>query len=93
MQDPDFDRVTLLSKNRSPNQGTGHRTGERNRAGQPRLTVLEARGRVVSRLTDGPRTAGRHTVRFDAYDLPSGTYFARLETASGSKTQPVTVVR
>lgn len=63
------------------------------RPSQVRLTVLDARGRVVSRLTDGPRTAGRHTVRFDAYDLPSGTYFARLETASGSKTQPVTVVR
>ena len=63
------------------------------RPSQIRITVLDARGRVVGRLVDGPRTAGRHSVRFDSYDLPSGTYFARLETPSGSKTQPISVVR
>ncbi len=63
------------------------------RPSQIRITILDARGRVVRHLVDGPRTAGRHTVRFDAYDLPSGTYFARLETPSGAKTQTVSVVR
>ncbi len=63
------------------------------RPSQVRLTIVDVRGREVSHLVDGPRTTGRHTVRFDAYNLPSGTYFARLETASGSKSQPISVVR
>lgn len=63
------------------------------RPGLVRLAVLDVRGRVLNHLVDGARTAGRHTVRFDAFNLPSGTYFARLETASGSKTQPISIVR
>ncbi|MDX1438736.1 MAG: DUF1501 domain-containing protein [Rubricoccaceae bacterium] len=63
------------------------------RPGQVRLNVMDVRGRRVHQLADGPHTAGRHTVRFDANELASGTYFIHMESSSGTQTQPVTVVR
>lgn len=63
------------------------------RPGHIRLTVLDVRGRTVSRLADRPYTAGRHSVRLDAHEISSGTYFVQIETETGTQTQPVTVVR
>jgi hypothetical protein len=37
--------------------------------------------------------AGAHRVRWRAESVPSGTYFARLETNGTVRTQAVTVVR
>ena len=47
------------------------------------LVVYDILGREVEVLVDGFKDAGRHSVQFDAANLPSGTYFYRLVTPEG----------
>ncbi len=54
------------------------------RSGRVRLAVFDIRGRMVSRLVDEVRPAGRHSVRWNGRDqrghaVSAGVYFARLE--------------
>lgn len=44
------------------------------------LKVFDTLGREVATLIDGTRTAGEHSVQFDALGLSNGTYLYRLET-------------
>lgn len=46
--------------------------------GKTDLTVFDVQGNPVAVLVDGWRQGGTHTVIFDASDLPSGVYFAKL---------------
>jgi hypothetical protein len=62
-------------------------------AGAVRVALYDVRGRRVAVLTEGTRTAGRHTVRLDAGRLAAGTYVVRLETAEHTATRRATVVR
>ncbi len=48
-------------------------------AGEVRLAVYDLLGREVAVLVDNRKPAGRHTVRFHADNLPSGSYVYRLE--------------
>ena len=41
--------------------------------------MIDALGREVARLVDGPRPAGHHTARLDTGPLPSGVYLVRAE--------------
>jgi len=43
------------------------------------LRVYDTAGKLVKTLVDGWRSAGEHELTFDAGDLPSGMYFAKLE--------------
>ena len=52
-----------------------------------RLTVYDLLGRRVALLVDGNLAAGRHEVRFDAANLPSGQYLYRLSTPKGDFTK------
>jgi hypothetical protein len=52
-------------------------------AGRVRLAVYDPLGREIAILVDGPQTAGRHSVPFDAGRLSSGMYLYRLKTNSG----------
>jgi uncharacterized protein DUF4397/type IX secretion system substrate protein len=61
--------------------------------GTVRLAVYDLLGREVRVLVDGLVNAGDHEVRFDAKDLPSGTYLYRLETGSGSLARQMLLVR
>ncbi|MBL0176846.1 MAG: VWA domain-containing protein [Ignavibacteria bacterium] len=56
-----------------------------------RLSIHDALGRQVAELVNDTREAGRHTVRFDAGALPSGTYLCRYE-AGGVTMQRVMVL-
>ena len=47
-------------------------------AGDASLTVYNALGQTVATLVNGQMNAGRHTVNFNAANLPSGLYFYRL---------------
>lgn len=46
-----------------------------------RLTVWDLSGQLVAVLVDETQEAGYHEVPFHAGDLPSGTYFLRLQVA------------
>ena len=50
-----------------------------------RLSVYNILGQKTAVLFEGQKEAGEHKVTWDAGDLPSGVYFARLEAQSYSK--------
>lgn len=61
--------------------------------GQVRLSVHDVLGREVSVLVDGVVSAGTHDVTFEAGDLPSGTYMARLSGAFGVQTRTMVLLK
>lgn len=78
------------------NAGPGARTFSftMGRAGSARLHVFDVAGRLVARLADGPIAEGPHSVSWNGRTgggdpVGSGIYFARLETADGSRTLKV----
>jgi hypothetical protein len=57
------------------------------------VVVTDLLGREVARpLHTAMHEAGRHELRFDAADLPTGTYVVRLITANGVHTRKVMLV-
>ena len=50
-------------------------------------------GREVRMLHDGYLAMGMHEFRFDADDLPSGTYLYRVSGSTGQETGTMTLVR
>ena len=58
-----------------------------------RLTVYDLLGHEVTVLVDGLQSSGRHTVRFHAGSLPSGTYVYRLEAGDTMVTRSMTLVK
>lgn len=58
-----------------------------------RLSVHDLSGREVALLARGRQEAGAHHVVFDAAALPSGVYFARLQTEGGAVTQKLLLVK
>ena len=63
-------------------------------SGEVTLTIYDIQGREVSTLLNGFQPAGSHKITFDAEDLPSGIYFARLSTANGqTKTQKLVLMK
>ncbi|MEO0557975.1 MAG: T9SS type A sorting domain-containing protein [Bacteroidota bacterium] len=58
------------------------------------LVVFDLLGRQVALLADAPFSAGRHTVPFEAEQLPEGTYIVRLTAAHEHRaTLRLTVLR
>ncbi len=51
------------------------------------LVVLDATGREVATLVDGPQAPGAHTAELSKTGLPTGVYVCRLRTAVGTTTQ------
>ena len=62
-------------------------------AGDVSLVVYDLVGRIVSTLIDGIQPAGHHEVRFNAGDLPTGTYLYRLRTGAETVTRTMTLMR
>ena len=56
------------------------------RGGDVSLVVYDMLGREVTRLMDAFMMAGQQKVQWDGGQLPSGVYFARLETPGYRKT-------
>ena len=62
-------------------------------AQQVQLAVYNALGQRVRVLVNDRVEAGAHEARFDAYGLPSGTYFSRLITEAGVVTRTMVLAR
>jgi uncharacterized lipoprotein YddW (UPF0748 family) len=60
---------------------------------QVSLRVYNALGQEVSVLVDGQVPAGTHTARFDATEMPSGTYFYVLEAGGRTITRAMTLIK
>ena len=61
--------------------------------GKVSLTIYNIAGREVARLVDGLKPAGSHQVVFDAKDLVSGVYFARLTVGDFRQTRKILLVK
>ena len=57
------------------------------------LTVHDLLGREIAVLFDGEAVAGTHAVRFDAGELPSGTYLYRIAAEGSVLTRTMHLVR
>jgi hypothetical protein len=62
-------------------------------AGRVTLTVFDLTGREVRTLVNGVFPSGWHSVSFDAHDLPSGIYFARVSTDSDAMTRKIILLK
>ena len=62
-------------------------------AGHARLRVFNLQGQLVATLVEGEVSEGRHSVVFDAGRLASGTYIAALESAAGTRTMNMTLIK
>ena len=58
-----------------------------------RLAVYDMTGKTVAVLMDGIQPQGRHTARFNADGLPTGTYVYRLIAGAETLTRTMTLVR
>ncbi len=63
------------------------------REGKVELSVYDLLGRKVRTLVRARKKAGRHVVRFDAGDLPSGVYFYRLRAGDRVQTRKMILLR
>ncbi|MGC8903460.1 MAG: T9SS type A sorting domain-containing protein [Fervidobacterium sp.] len=57
------------------------------------LKVFDVLGREVATLVDGEMDSGKHSVVFNAKDLPSGVYFYTLKTSKFVKTRKMMLLR
>ncbi|MGB2960605.1 MAG: M14 family zinc carboxypeptidase [Bacteroidota bacterium] len=63
------------------------------RRGHVMLKVFDLLGREVETLVDEVRSAGAHSVRFDAGGLAAGVYLYRLTAGGGSQTRKLLLLR
>jgi hypothetical protein len=94
MADPPTAQLPVLEQN-TPNpfrESTGiHFTSVA--AGPVALTVHDMLGRRVGTLVDSPLAPGIHSVRFDAGNLPAGTYLCRLQCDGVVRWRSMVVMR
>ena len=57
------------------------------------VRVLDARGRVLARISDGALVAGSHAWPLDTSRLAAGVYAVRMTADAFAATRRVTVVR
>jgi hypothetical protein len=62
-------------------------------AAHVRLSVFNVLGQEVARLVDGAHHAGRHELRWDAQNVPSGVYAYTIEAGRFRETRRMVVLR
>ncbi len=62
-------------------------------AGEVRVAVYDVSGRLVRDIVHQAMNAGEHRVAFEARDLPTGVYLARLECAGFTRTEKVVLLK
>ena len=85
----------VLALRSYPNPARGSATVEVSmpEAGVLRAEVVDALGRRVAVLHDGPLGAGTHALRLEASRLPAGVYVVRASAGGAVVTRRLTVVR
>jgi hypothetical protein len=63
------------------------------KAGDVRLIIYNITGQTVATLVNGAMTAGHHSIRFNAENLPSGLYFYRLEAGEFSAVKKMVLMK
>lgn len=58
-----------------------------------RVSVWDLAGQQVAVLVDEVQPTGAYEVQFEARDLPSGTYFVRLQTGEGLQTHKIILTK
>jgi hypothetical protein len=81
-QTAEVTEFALLQNYPNPFNPTTQITFDVAESGPVTLTIFNPMGQTVTKLVDGSMTAGRHTVSFDASNLPTGVYLYRLEAGS-----------
>jgi hypothetical protein len=66
---------------------------ELGQTGPVQISVYDLWGRQVAELVNTVQTAGPHTVKFDASDLPSGVYVYRMQGEGFSTSRKLTLLR
>jgi uncharacterized protein (DUF1501 family) len=61
--------------------------------GHTQITVFDGTGRAIDRLVDRTLPAGEHEVTFDAAELPSGTYYYRLQNGEHQEMKSMVLAR
>ncbi len=87
------ERVALIGNYPNPFNPSTEIVYELPGPGPVRLVVYDMIGREVQVLADAHRPAGRHTARFDAEGLPTGTYAYTLTAGSVAITRVMVLVR
>ncbi len=86
-------RIALEQNYPNPfNPGTTIRF-ELSEAAHTRLSVYDLTGRQVAVLLNEQRSAGTHTVQFNAESLSSGVYIYRLQSAGQTLTRSMTLIK
>ena len=62
-------------------------------AGRTKITIYNITGRTIQTLTDEVLTAGEHSLRFDGSTLPSGIYFARMQSGGFTATEKLLLLK
>ncbi|MGB1374383.1 MAG: T9SS type A sorting domain-containing protein [Rhodothermales bacterium] len=60
-------------------------------AGAVRLHVFDGLGRRVATIVDSQQNAGAHSLTWDTFNVPSGVYFLRLQSAGRTATKTLVV--
>jgi hypothetical protein len=61
--------------------------------GNVQMRVFDVLGQEVAMLVDQAKSAGTHSVVWNAEGMPSGTYFCRLLVDAASITKPMMLLR
>jgi len=87
---PDDERIRIAPNPFNPSTTLSFTLPRQARA---RLAVYDVLGREVRVLADEDFTAGEHRILFDGSNLPSGLYFARLQSEEFVSTQKLLLLK
>ena len=85
--------IALSAPAPNPVRGTARLTATLDAPAAARLEIVDALGRTVAVLADGPLGAGPTAVAWDASGAAPGLYVARLTTPAGAVAQTLAVAR
>jgi hypothetical protein len=57
------------------------------------LSIFDLKGKKITSLINDNRSAGTHSIRFNAADLPAGVYFYRLQAGNWADTKKMLLIK